>query len=275
MSATEQTANVKDDIEASLADLDNLEQQAQAATDEDLDEIEEIVGDDDLDAQASEEDAVEEPDEADNKDEQVEASEAEPEVSDDEVNQDDLVDLELAIDKSEAYANQESTAIETVNSGEVTSGKGAKSKGTKRTTAPATPKDLSSVDADFFVLIDTPATLDQDEKDRCKKNVIAARPSQKKVAEKFDNVFLAMAAGKAPSKYVMTAAQHLAANPTTDSAGLIAAFRASGVADGTARSQAGQMMALFPVLGIAKRSGKTLAAINESRIAAYLKKLTA
>lgn len=178
------------------------------------------------------------------------------------LNDGELDALELAVDKGETYASQESAVIGATESGEVKK---------KRTSAPRTPRDLNSVDAKHFVLFgDVSKTSDAD-KEACKNAAMASVPTQVKVAEKFENVFGAMSVGKAPSKYVMTAFGALDVKKEITSSEIIAAFKTSGVGEGTARSQTGQIMALLPVLGIAERDGKTLRLNEDSNVAAYLR----
>jgi hypothetical protein len=157
-----------------------------------------------------------------------------------------------------------------------------KQKKERKAAAPKTPKapkaerDPANLPAEMFVL-DTsavPADLDAN-----KAHVLTLRPQQKKIAEKFDNLFTAIAAGKKPSVYTMACFDVLSAKGSATSIELIAALKAtasrSGGAynDGTARSQVGQMMALFHAVGIATRSGNTLTFNANSKIAERLKAL--
>jgi hypothetical protein len=142
--------------------------------------------------------------------------------------------------------------------------------------APKAERDPANLPAEMFVL-DTsavPADLDAN-----KAHVLTLCPQQKKIAEKFDNLFTAIAAGKKPSVYTMVCFDVLSAKGSATSIELIAALKAtasrSGGAynDGTARSQVGQMMALFHAVGIATRSGNTLTFNATSKIAERLKAL--
>lgn len=96
------------------------------------------------------------------------------------------------------------------------------------------------------------------------------RPAQVKVAEKFDNLFQAIELGNKPSRYVVTGYTLLKANGTMTSADLIGAMKAEGLGDGTARSQTGQVLALFAAVGIANRAGQVLTLRADSTIAKKL-----
>lgn len=108
--------------------------------------------------------------------------------------------------------------------------------------------------------------------------VIRRRPEQVKVAEKFDNTLLALAAGRLPSTYTVDCYRVLKATGRTTSNALAAALTAASKKQdvsatytiGTARSQAGQFMALAPALMIAKRDGKELVLNPDSVIAMAL-----
>lgn len=113
--------------------------------------------------------------------------------------------------------------------------------------------------------------------------VIASRPSQKKIAEKFDNIFVALNAGKAPSTYTMKVFGFLKAQNVLTGGELVKLMTASSkvttkivktdtIDATTSASQVGQMMVLFNVLGIATRVGQTLTLNPDSAIAAKLEK---
>jgi hypothetical protein len=261
----EHTQEAQDqDIDTALADLDSMGdvrddeiEEIDAAAIEEIEEVEEEQNDSEETQEAGADDDAD-----DDADETQEAG------TDDTVSDEDLADLEMQIDKEEAYASQTSADIDTEPQGTVAK-KPKKAAGGGGTRASV---DIDSLDAKHFVLKGDPASMDQTQIDQAKADVLKSKPAQKKVAEKFVNTFQSMAAGKAPSKYVVQAMEHLdAAGGTTDTAALVAAFKASGLGDGTARSQTGQIMVLFPVLGIAKRSGKTLTACDDSNVAAYVR----
>jgi hypothetical protein len=110
--------------------------------------------------------------------------------------------------------------------------------------------------------------------------VIGLRPKQKKIGEKFDNLFQSIAAGKKPSVYTMACFSVLYAKETVTSAELVAALQLATASTGkskgaaynigTARSQAGQMMELFDVVGIATRTKQTIVFNKDSALAAKL-----
>lgn len=139
-------------------------------------------------------------------------------------------------------------------------------------------RDLSAIDPSFFQLSLGDTTTDA----AYRTSVIARRPTQKKIAEKFDNVFISVAAGREPSVYVMDLFKILDADKTIDSKTLVAKMEKIGKRIGitgvtynvsTARSQVGQIMELFPALGIATRTGQTLSMNGDSVIAERLRKL--
>ncbi|MDE4297166.1 hypothetical protein PXK56_18435 [Phaeobacter gallaeciensis] len=246
------------EVNAALAELDL----------ESIEALETVTGIDELEMAG--EGVVQEPeDEPEGEPETAEAANADAIVSEDE-----LDELEMEVDKAEAYASQESAAVGASADGSIKK-EGTttpKKSGAPRASTPRTPRDMASVPAEHFVLTGDATAMSDEDKSASKAAVMAATPGQKKVAEKFENVFQSMAAGRAPSKYTMTAFAALDASGTATSAEIIAAFKTSGVGEGTARSQCGQMMALFPVLGVAERDGKSLKLKADSNIAAYLRK---
>lgn len=217
-------------------------------------EIEEIVEDDGLDL-----DGLDDVNEI----EELSADGAE------DLSDDDLAELEREENKAAAYASQESTATGATSTITATG-----TVSTKRASsgAPRTPRDMATVPADCFVLSGDVSSMSDADKNAAKTAVMATTPGQKKVAEKFEHLFHAMQAGRAPSVYVMTAFAALEAKKELSSAEIVAAFKTSGVGEGTARSQSGQIMVLFPVLGIADRAGKSLKLRADSNIAEYLRK---
>jgi hypothetical protein len=206
-----------------------------------------------------------------------------------ELDESDEAAIEAAAAKSEAYEGQESTTVELPESLEDLAApkeaKTSKKKGTPKKAAAAKEprvRDLASLAAEHFVLYTDWAGLDLEAN---KSVVIANRPDQKKIAEKFDNIFLALAAGKEPSVYTMACFRYLFAHGTATQTDLVAALKASKVKnekiakggntynDGTARSQVGQMMVLFNTLGIATRERQTLTLRSDSLLAEKLAKL--
>jgi len=169
--------------------------------------------------------------------------------------------LEAAIARSEVY--EEQPAGEPIVAADEAPAPTKAAKTPRTPKVPGTPRaarDINALPNEAFILTDeAPADLDAN-----KAAVLTLRPTQVKIAEKFDNILMALAAGKRPSVYVMDCFKTLKAAGTVKSTDLMAAITASttkggsGKALGTARSQAGQIMHLFDVLGIADRSGNTL-----------------
>lgn len=104
--------------------------------------------------------------------------------------------------------------------------------------------------------------------DQAKADVLAKKPAQVKVAEKWENLFVALNAGAGLSKFTVTGFTLLKQNGTLTNTDLVAAMKADpNVGDGTARSQSGQIMALLPLVGVATRTGQTLTLRSDSVIA--------
>jgi len=179
--------------------------------------------------------------------------------------------LEMSLTKSEAYETAESE-IEVISAEEVLSGsaetKTAKPKAARTKSAkPAAPKverDLKALpDSAFQMSLTSDPASD-------KTTLLAARPSQKKIAEKFDQTIAALHAGRVPSTYVMDCFKILHAKHSVTATDLVAALKADGYSDGTARSQVGQIMVLFDVLGIADRAKGMLQIKADSTFAVKL-----
>ena len=177
-----------------------------------------------------------------------------------------LADLEAATARAEVYEAQEATTDPTAVAPTATPAAAPKTKRAPKaagaTSTPRTPrKALTDLDEGVFqrALGDTV--------DATSKSVtISLRPAQVKVAEKFDNLFLAIANSKLPSSYVVTAVKTLQQTGTMTSADLVGAYKAAGLKEGTARSQTGQIMELFNVVGIANRSGQSLTVRQDSTV---------
>lgn len=177
----------------------------------------------------------------------------------------DLAELENTVARTEAYLNQP-VGAGVADATETTKKKSAKTREPNATKAPRAPKtprtEVSALpDAVFEILTGSPID---------KAAVIGKRPVQVKVAEKFDNLFHAIHAGKEPSSYVVTAFRLLKASGTMTSADLVNGYKAEGLGDGTAQSQKGQIFTLFDAVCIAARSGQTLTLRADSAIAAKL-----
>ena len=175
--------------------------------------------------------------------------------------------IEAETTKSEIYAEQVAANPPSAEPEPAKKAKKAPSK--KAAAGPKMVRDLNDLDAKHFVL----TTTEPDDLAANKAAVIARRPKQVKVAEKFDNVLTSIAAEKAPSVYVMKAFAALNKTGEITSADLYKALAADGMGEGTARSQAGQMMSLFPALQIAKRDQNKLILNQESLIAEAIKLL--
>lgn len=195
-----------------------------------------------------------------------------------------LDDLDLHIKRQEAYESQTATEMPDIEATRLANEADApikvvKVRGASKTpraasTTPRVKSDLASIDARVFQLSDL-VTYDATGLEENKATVIASRPTQVKIAEKFDNLFMALNANRKPSTYVMQAYQALAAKGEMTSVEIVAAFKAAGLGDGTAQSQAGQIMVLFAVTGIAKRDGQKLTLLAESTVAKRLTDLLA
>ncbi|WP_092498540.1 hypothetical protein [Faunimonas pinastri] len=188
-----------------------------------------------------------------------------PVAAGDEVLDDDaLGELEASITRAEIYEEQQSDAAVEVEAAEasiaaaVPPARAARAPSTPKTPRPT--RDLNSLPPEAFILTaDVPEDLEAN-----KKEVLAKRPLQKKVAEKFDNLILSLAADREPSTFIMSCYSVLDAKGEVTSSDLVAALRTMSsnrgttYNEGTARSQVGQIMALFDVTKIATRAGKVL-----------------
>lgn len=197
------------------------------------------------------------------------AEEIVEEISAESVSEDDLAAVEVLTEKEEAIASMTSTIEGDATAvTEPTEKKVSKAKTPKTPKQPKIERDLSAI-ADEFFQLDVNGTAD-------KAAVIALRPTQKKIAEKFDNLFAALAAGRAPSVYTMACFKVLHEKGEATSSDLVAtlkatASRAGGAySDGTARSQAGQLMNLFGAVGVAVRNNNKLTFNKDSKIAERL-----
>lgn len=175
--------------------------------------------------------------------------------------------IEAEVERIEAVESQTVTTADTAPSAEtVAAAAAAAPKKAKTPSEPRVSRDVGALKADFFVLTtDVPADLEAN-----KVAVMGTRPEQKKIAEKFDNVLTSIAAGKLPSVYVVECFKVLQAKGSATSTELVTALKAAKYTDGTARSQAGQIMALFATLKIADRAGSTLTLRADSTLATAL-----
>ena len=233
-----------------------------------LDDIDALL--EGLEVEASEEEVsavetIEEPEVV----EEVEAAAADEPT---ELGEDEVAALEAAIVQQEAYEEQAASSDVDTDVQPAAPAAAAAPKTAKAPKAPRQPRDVTTVAADNFVLTsDVPDDLEDN-----KAKVLATRPAQKKIAEKFDNLFLSLAAGKAPSVYTMIAFGALWEKKSITSTELVKVIantkKPNGdvYGEGTARSQAGQLMALFDILKIATRSKQTLTINEDSMIALAL-----
>ena len=190
--------------------------------------------------------------------------------------------LENDLTRGEIYAESESDGtveeLAEPDETETVEAKPVKEKKVRAAGAPKKPaieRDLSALPDEAF-RTSTLTTPDR-------AVLMAQRPTQKKIAEKFDQTIIALAAGRKPSCYVMDCFAVLDAKKTVTSSELVATLMSMKVHhgktvgenynEGTARSQAGQIMVLFQVLGIADRVGQSLSLLSHSRFAEHLRAL--
>jgi hypothetical protein len=188
---------------------------------------------------------------------------------------DELRDLDLALERQESYQEQTAAAVVTVEKQPAGAGAKKTAKSTRGSAVPRAARDLNSVAPEYFVLSGDAAALDATALTQAKTDTIALKPGQVKIAEKFENLFTAVAAGKLPSIYTMVAFRLLDANKAITSADLIAAYKTSltNCGEGTARSQCGQLMNLLSAVKIADRSGNTLVLRSDSLLAERIREL--
>jgi hypothetical protein len=191
----------------------------------------------------------------------VELAAAEDTVLDDETADAIEAEMELQEAREELYASQE--ADETDLDAQPEPAAPAKAARAPKASKPRAARiSIDSLPADAFVLTaEIPDDLEAN-----KAAVIRACPAQKKVQEKFENLLVSIHQGKAPSTYIMDCFRALEAKGgQITSLDLVAALKGTSLkngsktySEGTARSQVGQIMALFPALKIASRSGNQL-----------------
>lgn len=198
-----------------------------------------------------------------------------------ELDETDEAALEMVIAKDEVYAEQESSEVldEPVAVIKEKKAKAAKAPKAPRAAAapkaPAPTRDPAMLPESAFILTPAHSAIDPEVN---KADVLASRPLQKKIAEKFDNLLVSLAAGRAPSVYTMDCFRVLDLKKSCTSGDLVAALCATtkrGGSDtysiGTARSQVGQCMELFKVLGIADRAKSALTLNEDSLLAVQLR----
>lgn len=202
----------------------------------------------------------------------VELAATDETVLDDETADAIEAEMELQEAREELYANQEASEADLE----------AQPAPTKAARAPKAAKpraariSLDSLPVDAFVL----TSLIPDDLEANKQAVIRGCPAQKKVQEKFENVLVSIHQNKAPSTYVMDCFRVLDKAGTATSPDLVAALKSTNLkngsktySEGTARSQVGQIMALFPALKIATRNGNALTINPDSLLVEALRGL--
>jgi len=187
------------------------------------------------------------------------------------LNADDAAALDADLARAESYEETPASSVTTDAPAAAALEKPVASTKAARATKPAaTPRvGVNNLKPEAFVLTtDVPADLETN-----KTAVLATRPTQKKIADKFDNLLVSIAGNRRPSTYTMDCFEILAAKRSVTSGdlvkGLMAMNRRDGTktySEGTARSQAGQIMVLFDVLKIAKREKQGLAINDESTL---------
>lgn len=183
--------------------------------------------------------------------------------------------LDADIERQENYQTQVSATVATVDPAVVkTSAKKTKTSKSANTGTPRSRSvDLATLPSELFVLTGDVTTMSAIDIEAEKVATLAARPTQVKIAEKFDNLFTSLNSGHKPSRYTQIAFELLDKNTNVTSSDIIAAYKAAGLGQGTAASQSGQMMELFSATGIAKRAGKELTINADSNLAVRIRAL--
>lgn len=178
-----------------------------------------------------------------------------------ELTDDDLAEIEMKIEVQESYAQQNAVVADPSAEPPVSTKKSrtkSASSGVKKASTPRIERDLTKIAPEFFVL--EGSTSDAD--DAVREAVIKLKPTQKKIAEKFESLFIALAAGRKPSTFIVDGLALLDKDRQISNQSLVAAFTLDEYDIGTARSQAGQIMKLFEVLRIGNPSADGSLAIN-------------
>ncbi|QIG75703.1 hypothetical protein EVC20_132 [Rhizobium phage RHph_Y2_17_1] len=185
-------------------------------------------------------------------------------------------DLEMSLDREEGYAEQTSDTDVAEKPAETAAAARSQPATTPRApraaSTPRTPRDMASLDAKVFVLEGDATSMSDEDLAANKTAVMGALPSQKKIAEKFENLFAALNAGKQPSVYVVQAFKLLDEKKTLSGTDITAMFKAS-YKQGTAQSQSGQVMTLFEATKIATRTKNTLVLNENSTVAKRLREI--
>lgn len=177
--------------------------------------------------------------------------------------------------RQEAYADQTSSTVlepEATVTVPTVAKKAKKAKIAKTVGVARVRGNISDLPAGAFVLETSDADGDLDAH---KAAVLATTPTAKKIAEKFENLFLALHAGKKPSTYVVDGFQALDSKGSINGPEMVAALSAHGYTIGTARSQAQQVMALFQTVKVTTKSEGRLTVNPDSVIALALRNMIA
>ncbi|QIG69163.1 hypothetical protein EVB77_129 [Rhizobium phage RHph_N1_10] len=196
-------------------------------------------------------------------------------VTEEDLDNVDIDALEMNLDREEGYASQESeTDIPQNAAGAVAAARAqpATPRAPRAAGTPRTPRDMASLDAKVFVLEGDAASMTDEDLAANKTAVMGALPTQKKIAEKFENLFAALNAGKQPSVYVVQAFKLLDEKKTLSGTDITTMFKAS-YKQGTAQSQSGQVMTLFEATKIATRTKNTLVLNENSTVAQRLREI--
>lgn len=168
--------------------------------------------------------------------------------------------------RTDAYADQESS-IDVADEDDVAEVSAESATKVKKTRT-AGPK-LGFKEGVFKLFSENPAILDSEDGELSEEQLSAVLDSvtQVKVQDKVGNLLACAVSGATPSKLTMIGIKALIDAPgVVTSKQMIAAFKAHGYTDGTANAQAGQMMAMFPVLKLATRTERGVLNPNSNSV---------
>lgn len=186
--------------------------------------------------------------------------------------EDELKTVAQTIESEKTYESQPASAPIATLKKAVTTVTGKKHK-TKTAKTGRITHSLNDIPPIYFVLDKDPKNLSETDLETNKKAVIGLKPLQVKIAEKFENLFTSLAADREPSRYTKMAFSYLYDKGEATSADLVKMYQASGLGEGTARSQCGQIMNLLSTVKIANRSGQKLTLLPTNTITKRLHKL--
>lgn len=192
-----------------------------------------------------------------------------------ELDENEIDAIEIKLELNASYAQQNSAVMDPSAEPPVSKKKSRvlNLKNSMKKASASTERDLSKIppeqfqlEGDFTGLVVDPSV---------KTDTLLLRPQQKKIGEKFDNMFISLNAGRLPSTFIVDALELLMTTGRIDNGSLVSLFSNAGYHIGTARSQAGQLLKLFEVLKIGKVAGKNTLAFNPiSTIAQRISQLT-